>query len=43
MKDCWEKDPGVRPTFANLRNKMKSFEERNQVRIFTSGYQKWNS
>ena len=36
MMICWQNDPDARPTFADLRNKLKEMERRHNVRLLTS-------
>ena len=31
MKDCWQDKPDDRPTFQNLRDKLKKMEKQHQV------------
>ena len=33
MTACWEEDPDVRPTFAELRNKLQKMENQHKVRF----------
>ena len=34
MMVCWQNDPDARPTFADLRNKLKEMERQHKVRFF---------
>jgi len=33
MMICWQNDPDARPTFADLRNKLKEMERQHKVRL----------
>ena len=35
MVTCWQNDPDARPTFADLRNKLKEMERQHKVRLLT--------
>ena len=35
MMICWQNDPDVRPTFADLRNELKEMERQHKVRLLT--------
>ena len=36
MMMCWQNDPDARPTFADLRKKLKEMENRHKVRLLSS-------
>ena len=36
MMMCWQNDPEARPTFADLRNKLKEMESHHRVRLLSS-------
>ena len=35
MMICWQNDPDARPTFVDLRNKLKEMERQHKVRLLT--------
>ena len=35
MMMCWQNDPDARPTFADLRNKLKEMERQHKVPLLT--------
>ena len=35
MMICWQNDPDARPTFADLRSKLKEMERQHKVRLLT--------
>lgn len=42
MLDCWREDPDDRPTFENLRDKLKEMENQHQVKPTRKKEMQWN-
>ena len=36
MMMCWEEEPDARPTFADLRNKLKNMDKQNKVSLLAT-------